>query len=117
MTTVKQAFEARLKRRVAAHPELYPQYGKSLNGANEKGNREALARLIEAVKGKPFWIWDDKQHDLERQRHDGMCCFNDIIPAGRPIKNGIRHSFYDYQKVILETLEQHKHKETQDDVD
>jgi hypothetical protein len=108
---ILQTYQARLKRRAAAHPELYPQYGsKSLlhNGANEKGNREALARLIEAVKGKPFWIWDDKQHDIEHQRHNGLCCFNHIIPAGLPIKNGIRHKFYDYQKLILDSLEQYK---------
>jgi hypothetical protein len=46
--------------------------------------------------GKSFWIWDPLKHDNEYTETNGNCCFNHKI--GIPIKNGIAHPLYDYEK-------------------
>jgi hypothetical protein len=97
--TVKQAFEARLKRRLllAANPVLVQQY-KSSNSSNSN-----LNRLYKLVKGKPFYIWDLDQHRAEYRRTKGKCCFNDII--GLPQKDGTPMGLFDYEKLVIDTLE------------
>jgi hypothetical protein len=46
------------------------------------------SQLIQRLKDKPFWIWDQKQHKQEDIKTKGDCCFNHIIrlpciPGGR----------------------------------
>ena len=59
------------------------------------------------LKDKPFWIWNVAAHKAEDRRTKGDCCFNHII--GLPQKNGIERPLYDYQKIVLDALDQHKH--------
>lgn len=63
--------------------------------------------LFELFKNKPFWIWDIKEHKQEDIQTDGHCCFNHII--GLPTKAGIDKPFFDYEKLIYDTLEETKH--------
>ena len=64
----------------------------------EKARNELYYRLI----NKQFWIWDKEQHKQEDIRTDGECCFNHII--GLPQKDGNDKPFYDYERVIFDTL-------------
>jgi hypothetical protein len=57
---------------------------------------------FEVPRGKPFWIWDVKQHKQEDIRTKGRCCFNHCI--GLPKKGGSERPFYDYQKLIYDAL-------------
>jgi late competence protein required for DNA uptake (superfamily II DNA/RNA helicase) len=54
------------------------------------------------LKGKPFWIWNVKEHKQEDIRTKGNCCFNHII--GLPTKEGKDKPLYDYEKIIFESL-------------
>lgn len=63
-----------------------------------------MTALVKRLRNKPFWIWDEVEHEKQRKLTNGNCCFNDIIPAGRPSKNGIRMPLWDYQKLVYDTL-------------
>lgn len=56
------------------------------------------------LRGLEFWIWDKEQHRLEFQRTEGKCCWNHTVPAGLPIKDGIVHTLYQWQKPIIDAL-------------
>jgi hypothetical protein len=58
--------------------------------------------LFQRLQNKPFWIWDKQQHKLEDIKTNGDCCFNHII--GLPKKNGVDKPFYDYEKIIFDSL-------------
>jgi Terminase RNaseH-like domain len=64
-------------------------------------------QLFTRLQDKPFWIWDKQQHKQEHVRTDGDCCFNHII--GLPQKEGIDKPLYDYENIIYDTLQEHKH--------
>ena len=64
-------------------------------------------RFFNRLKDKPFWIWNVEQHKAEDIRTNGDCCFNHII--GLPIKDGKERPLYDYQKIIYDALDNHKH--------
>lgn len=66
MADVRRAFEMRLRRRAAAHPELYPQF--SNNNHNRKAVNANMARLLDILRDKPFWIWDGQEHKEGRNR-------------------------------------------------
>ena len=59
------------------------------------------------ILNKPFWIWDIKEHKAADILTNGYCCFNHII--GLPKKNEEDRPFYDYEKLLFDTLQQHKH--------
>jgi hypothetical protein len=59
------------------------------------------------ILNKPFWIWDIKEHKAADILTNGYCCFNHII--GLPKKNEEDKPFYDYEKLLFDTLQQHKH--------
>lgn len=42
-------------------------------------------QVFSLLKNKPFWIWDQQEHDKEFNQTEGLCCFNDIV--GRPRKS------------------------------
>ena len=69
--------------------------------------QEQQTRLFNTLKGKEFWIWNSEQHRLEDIRTNGDCCFNHII--GLPKKNGVEKPLYDYEKIIFDNLQSHKH--------
>ncbi len=59
---------------------------------------------LERFTNKPFWIWDDKEHEKLRGLHD--CCFQHIV--GLPIKNDLEYPFFDYEQLIFNTIEQNQ---------
>jgi hypothetical protein len=65
-------------------------------------------KLFQRLQDKAFWIWDKQQHKLQDIRTDGECCFNHII--GLPQKEGIDKPLYDYENMIYDTFQEHKHK-------
>jgi hypothetical protein len=46
---VKQSFEARLKRRALARPDLYPKY------KTNKYDSDRLDKLLARLRGRPFY--------------------------------------------------------------
>jgi hypothetical protein len=65
------------------------------------------SKLSERLYNKPFWIWNVEQHKLEDIKTDGDCCFNHII--GLPQKDGIDKPLFDYEQIILDSLDNNKH--------
>ena len=59
------------------------------------------------ILNKPFWIWGIKEHKAADILTNGYCCFNYI--TGLPKKNEEDKPFYDYEKLLFDTLQQHKH--------
>jgi hypothetical protein len=64
-------------------------------------------RFFDRLKDKPFWIWNVEQHKAEDIRTKGNCCFNNII--GLPVKDGKERPLYDYQKLVVDALANHKY--------
>jgi hypothetical protein len=59
-------------------------------------------KLFERLLNKPFWIWDQHEHNQEDIKTNGDCCFNHII--GLPDKNGQDKPLYDCEKIIFDAL-------------
>ena len=64
-------------------------------------------KLFERLEDKPFWIWNSRSHTQEDDKTNGDCCFNHIV--GLPKKENKENPFYDYEKMIFDLLEDHKH--------
>jgi hypothetical protein len=64
-------------------------------------------RFFNRLKDKPFWIWNKKEHRSADIKTKGYCCFNHII--GLPVKGEVERPLYDYQKIVFDALEKHKH--------
>jgi hypothetical protein len=65
-------------------------------------------QLFTRLQDKPFWIWDKEDHKQEHARTGGDCCMQHI--TGLPQKEGIDKPLYDYENIIYDTLQEHKHK-------
>jgi hypothetical protein len=63
--------------------------------------------LFQRLRNKEFWIWDKDQHKAEHQRTKGQCCATHII--GLPQKEGKRLPLFPYEKILYDTLQNHKH--------
>ena len=61
------------------------------------------ANDLDIFLGKPFWIWDEKEHDKQFKETNGKCCHVDIL--GRPQKTGIDYPIFPFQKLIFDALE------------
>src|SRR5215204_2943498 len=75
----------------------------STAGSNSKEMQELLKKL----RDRPFYVWGSNRHNAAsdpRNTIKGQCCFNHIIPAGLPIKNGIAQPLWDYQYMIYKAL-------------
>jgi hypothetical protein len=59
-------------------------------------------QILSILKGKPFWIWDEQEHDRAYQQTGGLCCFNDIV--GRPTKDRKEFPLFDYEKLLYDSL-------------
>jgi primosomal protein N' len=59
------------------------------------------------VCNKPFWIWNIEEHKVADIITNGDCCFNHII--GLPKKNAQDKPFFDYEKLLFDILQRHKH--------
>jgi hypothetical protein len=58
--------------------------------------------LVERLREKPFWIWDQKNHKQEDIKTKGDCCFNHII--GLPRKDGKEKPMFWYEKLLYDSL-------------
>ena len=65
-------------------------------------------RFTEQFRQKQFWIWADiiKHKSLYIQTN-GNCCFNHII--GLPQKNGQEYPLFDYEKFVIDAIENNQH--------
>jgi hypothetical protein len=66
------------------------------------------SQFFEQFRGKPFWIVDREQHKAEYYKTNGLCCFNHMI--GLPVKNDQPRPIYQWQKEIVEALDNNHHK-------
>src|SRR4051812_30266994 len=73
----------------------------------EQQQPEARKALFDRLRNKPFWIWNIGEHKQEHARTDGECCMQHII--GLPQKDGHDKPLYDYENIIYDTLQEHKH--------
>ncbi len=80
----------------------YQQYQKPKQPSTTGTSSSSLDIFL----GKPFWIWDQKQHREEFINKEGNCCFNHII--GLPVKNGKEYPIFDYQKLIFDAIENYQ---------
>ena len=60
------------------------------------------SHLLQRLTGKPFWIWDQKEHKQEDIKTKDNCFFNHIV--GLPRKEGIEKSIFDYEKLFYDSL-------------
>jgi hypothetical protein len=61
-------------------------------------------KVLDIFLDKPFWIWDNEEHDIRFKETGCKCCHVDIL--GRPRKDGIDFPIFDYQKSIFDAIEQ-----------
>ena len=73
-----------------------------LQGITARTQDQALGIL----KGKPFWIWQEKEHEEQFHNTNGNCCFNHIVSC--PIKNDKEFPIFDYEELIFNTIEQNQ---------
>jgi hypothetical protein len=59
-------------------------------------------QVLQLLKDKPFWIWNEQKHKDEFIKTNGQCCFNDIV--GRPLKDGKEYPIFDYEKLLYDSL-------------
>ena len=74
---------------------------------NLLSSESGLSSIIDLIKDKPFWIWDQINHKKQYIANNGNCCFNHII--GLPSKNGIKQPLFDYEKIVSDLLQESKH--------
>jgi hypothetical protein len=100
MTTVKQSFEAMLKRRMVANPQLYQQHKSDNNNS----------QYFKQFKDTQFWPWDLDVDTHRKMYNIGTCrcrCFNCII--GWPKKNDVELPLFDYERTLLQAVERDKY--------
>jgi hypothetical protein len=71
------------------------------------GYKQQTTLIANRILNKPFWVWDIGQHKAADILTNGDRCFNHII--GLPQKNGEDKPFFDYEKILFDQLQQHKH--------
>ena len=65
----------------------------------------AMKEFLKRVYQKPFWLWNKTGgHEERRKSTNNQCCFNHILPAGPPKKNGVNQPFWDYQYSVFKSL-------------
>ncbi len=69
-------------------------------------NQQTQYSEFQVFKGKPFWIWDITEHRNEDILTSGNCCFNHILSL--PRKDNIEKPLFDYEKIVLDSLEYDK---------
>ena len=60
------------------------------------------SRVLQRLRDKPFWIWDQQQHRQEDITTKGDCYFNHII--GLPKKENKEKPMFDYEKLLYDSL-------------
>jgi hypothetical protein len=56
------------------------------------------SQLLQRLRDKPFWIWNQKQHKQEDIRTKGDCCFNHIV--GIPKKDNQEKPMFEYEATL-----------------
>jgi hypothetical protein len=74
---------------------------------NNSQEQQQTTLFSSRILNKPFWIWNVQEHKAADILTNGYCCFNHII--GLPKKNEEDKPFYDYEKLLFDTLQKHKH--------
>jgi hypothetical protein len=74
---------------------------------SQQSGSEQTSPLLQRLRAKPFWYWDQNQHKAEDIKTKGDCCFNHII--GLPQKDGHDMPLLPYQRTLYESLQNHKH--------
>jgi hypothetical protein len=81
----------------------YQRHQKLRQSIQQQQRSQSSSNLLDILKDKPFWIWEDKaEHIKQFKLTNGSCCFNHIV--GLPTKGGREHPLFDYQKLIFDTL-------------
>jgi len=75
---------------------------KDLQKIVQSRSSPAQKELLERLRDKSFWIWDQKQHRQEDIKTKGDCCFNHII--GLLTKDKGEEPLFDYEKLLYESL-------------
>ena len=68
---------------------------------------DTMQNLLKRLRNRPFYIWSTDKHKAAAKptsEFKGNCCFQHIISAGPPKKNGVPQPFWDYQKMIYYAL-------------
>jgi hypothetical protein len=60
------------------------------------------SQLLQRLRHKPFWIWDQAKHKKEDIKTKGECCFNHII--GLPKKDNVEKPMFEYEKLLYDFL-------------
>jgi hypothetical protein len=60
------------------------------------------SQLLQRLRDKPFWLWDQSKHRQEDMKTKGDCCFNHIV--GLPKKDNQEKPMFDYQKLLYDSL-------------
>jgi hypothetical protein len=61
------------------------------------------SEMLQRLRGKPFWIFDQAQHRLEHRRTEAKCCFWHSI--GCPQKDNYDMPVLPYQRTLYEALQ------------
>jgi hypothetical protein len=54
--------------------------------------------MLDRLRGKPFWYWNNGRHNEVTRSSKYDCCFNHIV--GLPTKDGIEKPMFDYERDI-----------------
>jgi hypothetical protein len=73
---------------------------------NQEQQQQQTTLFSSRVSDKPFWIWNIEEHKSADIITNGECCFNHII--GLPKKNTQDKPFFDYEKLLFDTLQRHQ---------
>ena len=57
---------------------------------------------ISQLLGKPFWLWDKREHLTIARDTNEHCCFNPIV--GLPQKDKREYPLFDYEEILYESL-------------
>ncbi len=69
---------------------------------------EETRQYFKRFKDLQFWHWNIEEHKAQHAKTKGECCFNHLI--GLPRKNDVPMPLFDYQRALLDTLEEHGSK-------
>jgi hypothetical protein len=89
-------YSDKLKRQLDAHPHLQT-YDPTATAQDA-----AWRRFLADAKGKPLYIFDEVEHQRAMKDTDSKCCLLDIL--GRPQKNGVPSSLFEYQAHVAHKI-------------
>jgi hypothetical protein len=74
---------------------------------SQQQQQQQTTLFFSRVLDKAFWIWNIEEHKVADIITYGDRCFNHII--GLPEKNAQEKPLFDYEKLLFDILQQHKH--------